>query len=205
MNNYFKILMIVIFCVAGAASARAVTSEKTFTISASVPAALGVNFIASSVDNANNFTLVTGTNLTFDPMTLNIANGVYLPNHFFAIDVGAASGAGIPSVTATYTEGLNPNNPGKGLGYKSTATFVRVQGSGTTQTEVPLTSHGPKKLLINVSGEQITAAEIVGGFLRIYLGIVPGGTGTPTGGEPFTNGDKPGSYDGKLLLSGTIL
>ena len=183
-------------------SASALRADTTnFLVSASVPAATGVSISASSVNAATNaFTAVTGTNLSFDPLTFNAANQVYLPNHFFAIDVGSVGGAGSPNVSVSYTEGLNPSTPGKGLGWHASATFVRVE----TASEVPLTAHGPKKLLKDLTGENITSAEATGGFLRIYTGINTGDASTPTGGIPFTNADKPGAYNGTLVVTATV-
>jgi len=133
--------------------------------------------------------------LTFDAL-----NGTYLPNHFFAIDVGVIGGAGTPDVTVTYTEGLNPNGAGNGLGWHSAATFVRVE----TASEVPLTAHGPKKLLKDLASEHITPAEVAGGFLRVYAGILTGDATTPAGGLPFTNADAPGAYNGTLVVTATV-
>ena len=179
----------------------ALTGSKTFTLSASVPAATGIAINASKVDSASNqFSAVAGTALTFNPLIFNSVNGVYLPDHYFAIDIGASGGAGTPDATVTYTEGANPNNPGHGLGWKASATFVKVQGT----TETQLAAHGPKKLLKSVNGETISFVEVVGGFLRIYVGINSGDVSTPATGEPFTNGDKSGTYDGTLFISATV-
>jgi len=183
-------------------SASALRADTTnFLVSASVPSATGVSISASSVNSATNvFTPVAGTNLSFDPLTFDTTNQIYLPNHFFAIDVGSVGGAGSPNVTVSYTEGLNPNATGKGLGWHASATFVRVE----TASEVPLTAHGPKKLLKDLTGENITSAEATGGYLRIYTGINTGDASTPTGGIPFTNGDNPGAYNGTLVVTATV-
>jgi hypothetical protein len=176
-------------------------ATTSFLVSATIPVASGASITASRVSSTTlAFTPVAGTNLSFDPMTFNAPNGIYLPDHFFAIDVGAVGGAGAPDVVVTYTEGANPNSPNPGLGDHSAATFVRIQGT----TEVPLTSHGPKKLLSNVVGEHITTAETAGGFLRIYAGIVTGDASTPAGGIPFTNADQPGAYNGTLVVTATV-
>lgn len=172
-----------------------------FLVSATIPAATGVTISAARVNSATNeFTPVTGTNLSFDPMTFDATNGIYLPDHFFAIDVGGVGGAGAPTVNVSYTEGLNPNGATNGLGSHAAATFVRVE----TASEVPLTAHGPKKLLKDITGESITTAEQSGGFLRIYAGIVTGDASTPSGGAPFTNGDQPGAYNGTLVVTATV-
>jgi len=182
---------------------------RSFVVSASVPRATGVGINAFKVDSATNaFTPVAGTNLSFDPMVFNTANGIYLPDHYFAIDVAAIGGAGSPDVTVAYSEGANPNSPGKGLGWKSTSTFVKVTGPTGSQTETGLTAHGPKKLLKDLIGEFINDTEITGGFLRIYIGVVTHDPAQrfpdPGSGVPFTNGDNPGTYDGTLVISATV-
>ncbi len=179
--------------------AEAVTTN--FLVSASVPVATGASITASRVNSTNNvFSPVVGTSLSFDPMTFDAVNGIFLPDHYFVIDSGAIGGAGTPDIVVTYTEGTNPNSPGKGLGWHAAATFVRVQGT----TEIPLTSHGPKKLLKDLAGEHITIAETVGGFFRMYLGVVTGDAATPTGGVPFSTGDRPGTYTGTLVVTATV-
>ncbi len=186
--------------VLGAGIASAATTS--FLVSASVPAATGVTISASSVNATTNaFTPVTGTNLNFNPLTFDAVNGIYLPDHFFAIDIGTTGGAGTADTTVTYTEGVNPNGTTNGLGWHAAATFVRVEGA----TEVPLTTHGPKKLLKDLASEHITPAESAGGYLRIYTGLVTGDASTPAGGIPFTNGDQPGAYNGTLVVTATVL
>ncbi len=207
-----KILLgLLVFCVAVFASAKSFALDKTFVISATVPAATSVGINAFSVKGTPPvFTAVTGTTLNFSPMTLNPAIGIYLPDHFFAIDVVSSGGAGSPSAVVTYTEGANPNNPAHGLGWKSTATFMKVVFVGpnpTDTTESPISAHGPKKLLKDVHGETIASTETAGGWLRVYLGIVTKDATAPipdpTAGEVFSNADKAGSYDGTLLISAT--
>ncbi len=197
-----KLILSVVVWAGMCLSSSMINAETTsFLVSASIPAATGASITASRVNAATNaFTAVSGTNLSFDPLTFQATNQIYLPDHFFAIDIGSVGGAGSPNVNVTYTEGLNPNTPGKGLGWHSSATFVRVEGA----TEVPLTAHGPKKLLKDLTGENITSAEATGGFLRVYTGIITGDASTPTGGIPFSNADKPGAYNGTLVVTATV-
>jgi len=212
MKRVFSILtisgiMFAVSCIAFLQVSQAVTVSKTFTVSANIPSATGLTITASRVASSTNaFTVVSGTALSFDPMTLT--NGIYLPGHFFAIDVGTTGGAGSPAVTVTYTEGANPNNPRNGLGTKATATFIKVQGVTGNQTETGLVSHGPKKMLKNINSETITSAELTGGFLRIYVGIVTKDQGAtfpdPAGSETFSNTDTPGNYDGTIFISATV-
>jgi hypothetical protein len=181
-------------------------NSQTFTLSASLPAATSVGLTASRVASASGaFTAVTGTSLSFDPMTFQTALGIWLPDHFFAIDIAPVGGAGGTDVVVTYTEGANPNPVGHGLGVKSTATFVKVVG----KTETGLTTHGPKKILSALSGEHVLPAEITGGFLRVYLGIVAKDPAAlfqdPATSEVFTTTDRAGTYTGTIVFTGTIV
>jgi hypothetical protein len=181
----------------------------TFTVSAHLDPATGVAITASSVNTASKvFTnLGSSTSLSFNPLTFNTANSIWLPDHYFAIDVAPAGGGGTVDTTVGYGEGANPNSAstGHGLGWKSTATFIKVVGT----QENGLTAHGPKKMLKDVSGEHITFTEMAGGYLRIYVGIVskdPAATyPDPTLSEPFTNVDKSGDYNGTLTITATAV
>ena len=190
-------------------AATSFASTTTFAVSATVPVATGVSINVSSVNSTTNaFTAVSGTTLSFDPMTLNTTNNIYLPNHYYALDFGVLGGAGATDVTLTYNEGSNPNGTTNGLGVKSTATFIKEVVGATSTTETALTAHGPKKRLIDLSGEHVAYTELTGGFLRIYLGIVtkdPQATyPDPANSQPFTNGDAPGVYTGSLVVTAVV-
>ena len=201
MKRLLSALAVGLFLVAQAAPSFAVT--KTYTLSASVPVATGVSFTASRVDAVSGtFTTVSGTTLSFDPMVFNTTNQIWLPDHYFALDIAASGGAGSTDATFTYAEGSNPNSPSIDLGWKASATFVRVNGT----TETALTGHGTggKRLLKDLNGEHITPTELAGGRLRTYLGVNTGDTTTPTGGEVFSNADRAGTYTGTLTISVTV-
>jgi len=179
---------------------------KTFTVSATIPSATGVGINAFQYDAAtNNRTAVTGTALNFNPMTFNASTNVFLPNHYFAIEVAPVSGSGNTDVTLSYTEGANPASPNHGLGWRSVATFFKVTGGST---ETALSSHGPKKMLKDLAGEHVTPAELASAFLRVYVGIVtkdPGATiPDPASSEVFTNATPAGNYDGSLVVTATV-
>jgi hypothetical protein len=183
----------------------------TFTVSATVPTATGVSITVASVNATTNVftTMAAGTTaLSFDPMTLNTTNNIYIPKVFYALNFGVANGAGTPDVSVTYTEGANPNGATNGLGFKSTATFAKeVTGATGATAETLLTAHGPKKRLIDLVGEHVTFTELTGGFLRIYLGVWTGSTVAPADpltGKPFSNADAPGSYTGSLVVTSVV-
>jgi len=201
MKKWTYIILAAVLALAISGSVLVQAATTSFLVSASVPFATGASIVASRVNSSTNaFTPVSGTNLSFDPLAFDGVNGIYVPDHYFAIDVGAIGGAGTPDIVVTYTEGTNPNSPGKGLGWHASATFVRIEGT----KEIPLTAHGPRKLLKDLAGEHITIAETVGGFFRMYLGINTGDANTPVGGVPFTNGDRAGAYNGTLVITATV-
>ncbi|MDE2222767.1 MAG: hypothetical protein KGK03_06825 [Candidatus Omnitrophica bacterium] len=184
-------------------------TQFNFTVSATVPAATGVSVTVSSVNSSTNAftTMPAGTTaLSFDPMTFNPTLGIYLPNHYFALDFGATGGAGTPDLTLTYTEGTNPNGTSNGLGTKTTATFAKeVLGTGGSTTETLLPQG--KMRLIDLSSTHIAASEVTGGWPRVYLGVWTGSTtapADPSNGKPFSNADAAGTYTGSLVITAVV-
>ncbi len=205
-RKIFTLMFLLAFLAMGTSPGIAVTVTKPFVVSATIPSATGISITATRVTSSNNQFGAQVSALDFNPMVFNALNSIWLPDHYFAIDVGSTGGAGSPNVTVTYGSETNPTGQVKGLGFKSTANFVLVKGATGSQTETPLTAHGPKKLLKSLTGENITATELASGFLRVYVGVFPGDDTAilTAGGEPFTNADKPGTYQGTLTVSATV-
>jgi hypothetical protein len=158
------------------------------------------------VDATTKLFTAVGTTLSFNPLTYNTKNSIWLPDHFFAIDVAPTGGGGSTDTTVSYAEPSSPNDAttGHGLGWKTTANFFKV--SGTPAKEDSLTAHG-KKMLKDLSGENIAPAEVAGGYLRIYVGVVTKDPAAvpldPASSEPFTNVDVAGTYQGTLTITAT--
>ncbi len=219
MKKTLGLVLMGLMVVGIAAPAHALTASKDFFLTATIPSVSGISISASSIKNdasGNPVFSAAGTSLSFDPLiykTFAVGTATYnawLPDHWFAIDVGSTGGAAsTTSVTVTYkdTSFLN-GTTGHNLGWKSTLTFMTVTGSG----ETAITAHGTggKMLLkdIPTAGENVTNAQIGAGYLRMYLGIVTKDSTAlipdPAAGEVFTNGDKPGPYTGTLTISATI-
>ncbi|MCA9406456.1 MAG: hypothetical protein KC684_07960 [Candidatus Omnitrophica bacterium] len=184
------------------------TGTENFVVSFNIPTASSIIISAVEVDATTGQFGNQVTALNFSPATLDSLLGVFFPDHFFAIDVATAGGAGQPTTTISYLDGNNPNAPFNGLGWKTSATFVRVSGPDNAQVEDFLTNHGPKKLLKDLNGETISGAEIFGGYLRIYVGIVTLDPNAivldPPEAEVFSVADTPGNYDGTLTISSTV-
>ena len=179
-------------------------AQVAFTVSATIPANSSVSIAATSVlsADATKRSAVINNQLTMDPMVFNSALGIFLPDHYFVLDMGA-TGGGL-DVVMTYAEGANPNGTGHGLGWKSAATFQKVVGT----VETNITGHGDangKKLLKDVTSEHFLPADTTGGFLRAYVGVNTGDAKTPALGEVFTTLDKTGAYAGTLTVTATAV
>ncbi len=224
MKNALKLVIagLLLICQSGLVWAVPQTLPVTLDLSATIPAATGIGMTVSKIVGDNPWVVVAGHDLSFDPMTFIPGTAldpveIYLPDHFFALDFGAINNLGSPApgaanITFAYTEGANPNGPagGHGLGWKSTATFMKVRGA----IETPLVSHGGTgkmmlKDMLAPAGTTVPNAEIAGGFLRVYLGIVTKDEAQdiadPDASEPFTNGDVGGSYTGQLAVTAVML
>lgn len=178
---------------------------RTFPVSATVPTATDATITATRVLVAGNVFQDPVNSLNFGTLTFNTTNGIWVPAVYFAIDVGVTGGTGTPRVTFNYGGQVNPPGQTTGLNVKATATFVRVTGATGSQTETPLAAH-PRQLLRDIVGEEVTPAEIAGGFLRTYVGIYTGGNAAidAAGGVPFINTDQPGTYQGTLTITAVI-
>ena len=196
-----------ILCQAGTGLAA-----TAFQVSATVPLATGISIVVDSVNSTGTpvFTPVAGTALSFDAgagMTLNTTYNILMPAVYYALNIAASGGAGLPDTTVTYTEGTNPNSGSAtlgGLGTKSTATFAQELGSVET-----ITALGKKRLidLTGTVGHEPYTALSHGSYLRVYVGIWTGSTTVPVdpvNGQPFTYGDAPGTYTGTLTVSATV-
>lgn len=196
-------------------SSMAFAASATFNISASIPDAVDVRFTTSRVVNGPpiSFTVIgTGSQaLDFGTLEWKSGPGLFLPNHYFAIDVGAVDVAGNPApgnytfTTMSYSEGELPPGATIGLGKRGTLSAVKVTGATGSQTETTISN----RFLVDVSAATApTPAQYAGGFLRLYVGIYSGSpvinSATP-GVGPFTTADVSGDYTGTLSLTATLL
>ncbi|MBP9854053.1 MAG: hypothetical protein KBD53_04205 [Candidatus Omnitrophica bacterium] len=185
-----------------------VYAQVQFFVDAELPASNGATFAVSQVDPGppEVFTLqAPGFDaLDFGLLTLDVDNGIFLPDYYWAIDVGA-NGAGSPDLAFAYTDTANPNgglNNGTGLGGRGTIAYMEVlTGSGGAQT-------------VNlIRGEALQQSNTSGGidetdydgFLRFAVGIATGDPLLQEGNAvPFTASDNPGTYSGTLTVTATF-
>jgi hypothetical protein len=178
----------------------------SLTVSATLPSATGLQLTVTPINATTGVAGVPSTSATtipFGTLTFNSTNNIYLPANFYSVAIGTTGGAGTPIVNVTYAEGNNPNNPGtntNGLGTKTTATFVTVNGSGAET----ISSLGKKRLidLTGTAGELSTIPS--GSYEKVYVGIWTGSTASPadpSNGKPFSNLDVGGTYTGTLTFT----
>ena len=196
-----KIFLITIFLLGSVKGLMA--DQKLFQTSATVPSSTSVSITVSGV-TGNSSPSISGTAVTFNPITLNTTTQTFTPGQFFSVNVAPA--AGTTSAVISYIEGANPNNvsggSGHGLGWKSVASFMKVVG----KNETALANH-PKKLLKDLisTPEAIATSELGAGYFRLYVTTEtnPIPSGDPAGAEFFSGNDKPGPYTGSVVVTGT--
>lgn len=212
MKKVISLLVIGVVLVVQAALLYAATS--TFSLSATIAGITGSSISAQTVTPGTTTTVwapVTGTALSFDPLTLKTytVSGVtyqsFAPNHYFAIDVAGTGGAGTPSTTLNYVEGVSPtgSTADQKLGNRANVTYKALKynpGAAPTEYNIPTHLGG---LLKNVINETITPAQVTatgGSWLRVYLGL---NNGSVAGQTPFSPADPAGSYTGQLTITST--
>lgn len=210
-----------VFLMTALSVSKAQAVSENFTIKAAITAASGVNFVVSKVTadaNGNITSFVTQDTKDLDFLTLPFVTkdaqgntlNIFVAPFFWAIDVGSL-GAGNPDVQIQYTDGLNPNsgkNTRAGLTKKGIATVFRVEQTVNQQGNLV---DNPVQLLSSpLSGFTGTGqtiqdqTQLVGGFFRMFVGISTGASSEPSGAEPFTALDVPGTYSGTLKLTATF-
>lgn len=214
------ILAILAVFVSGTA---AFANDGTFGVSATLPEATVVTFITSKVDSTTGIftpastgpdsaSLSWGTSdLTFLPGTVADPINIWTGNHYYAIDLAPSlTLGGIPapgsysSITFDYTgETVPAGQVTGGLGARAvmTPTAVTADGpdTGTDPDEIVITSVA----LSDADTVTLDNADLLGGFLRVYVGLYTGLPVVPNA-VPFTNGDAPGSYGGTLTITATL-
>ena len=212
MRKVISLLVIGVVLVVQAALLYAATS--TFSLTATISGITGSSISAQTVTPGTTTTVwapVTGTALSFDPLTLQTytVGGVqyqaFAPNHYFAIDVAGTGGAGTPSTNLNYVEGASPSGStsDQKLGNRANVTFRSLKyNPGAAPTEYVISTH-TGGLLKNVINETITPAQVTsagGTWLRVYLGL---NNGQVTGQTPFSPADPAGPYTGQLTITST--
>ncbi len=193
----------------------AASPGTAFAVKAAIPSAASISITLNSVDAATGkiFTPVNTAVLDFGTLTFTTTGtppiNVYLPDHFFTLDIAAtAGGVGIPDTNFTYAEGAVPTGQPttSALGSKSSINFAKevYTGPSTPPTETLLTTYGPRRLN-QMSASNVPFTAVTGGWLRAYVGVCTGNSTTdPAGCAAFTNADVGGNYSGTLTVTATV-
>jgi hypothetical protein len=175
-----------------------VNGAASYTLAANVPSIAQFNFTANSIEGST-WTKQTTSALTFGTLTYDATYSIWRAPNYFALEVGSV-GVSNPTITVNYVDGSRPSLQLVGLGEKANVTYFKMTKNGTADVQTAMSSHAAKKLN-DVVNESITSADLGTGWLRMYVGLSDGSTGTP--GAPFTPADKTGTYTGTLTISAT--
>jgi hypothetical protein len=223
MKQAFAILIAVLLLVGlpSASFAQTAVTSADYTVQAEIPEATGIEPTVTKVEyvegaDDNWLDEEVGNSLNFGELELNTfidengdSQSIYLPDHYYAIDVGVngvypASGL----ITVEFAGDPDPNDGTTRGGLDTHATLTYKKVSLTTDSEGnPVeseTSIGSGKYLMG-DPPDVSFATLRGGWLRLYAGIVnldpDAADPSPTGAEAFTPADMPGVYSGTITIT----
>ncbi len=175
-----------------------VTLQVTMKTANSITAKLiEIESVKDSDDIWGVATDVSGTaliNFTKPGRTLTkTTDGVYLTGYYYALEISPVGGGWTGTgVDLTYFDG-DPD-----IASHATMTVVRAEYTGPDTDPNEIKLHEKVKL----QTIPINTADLVGGWLRIYLGLSTGES-DPAGVTPLTDGTAAGTYSGTLRISYT--
>jgi hypothetical protein len=208
-----KIVMIMLGVMAGIclASSAVYAQQQDFTVSVFMPtadtASFTVNKVVENADGSATWTEVDTTDLDLGDLSLvtgTDADGepfqVFLPNHYYAIDVGS-NGAGNPDVLIELLSDTPPAGATDGLG----------KHGAITVAEVIFGEPEPNNILsgsfLDMDGYSYEAPT--GSWTRVSIGAATGedldGTfDDASNAVPFTASNPTGTYTATVRLSATF-
>jgi hypothetical protein len=190
----------VVFC---STNAWAVTpGSQTVTVSATVPTRAGGLTVAISKVTGTVWT-ANQTAISFGTLTWNSTNKIFLPDSYYAVDLGVEDNTN-SAWTITHTRNSLAGQ-GTNINDKVNVTFVK-QTSSTVGVELQKLSFADSQ---NIS---YTKAQLAGGWLRVYYGIGTGEVDTvtkigkdATGVTPIGLDTPAGTYTGSVTLTLTAV
>jgi hypothetical protein len=177
------------------------TDVAEFTLTATIPAANGVDIVATKVDSQGTadptddvWTAGDYTTMNFNPRRFvpdtnlndDIEANIWVSNIYFAVDFYMLNGGGSAGVSISY-QSISALD----IGNRITVTPSWAPKDGGD--EVPQSPI----LLQSASSINYDSATY---NLRLYVGVYDGAVAL-TGGLPFTNADLSGAYDGQLTIT----
>jgi hypothetical protein len=189
--------MLFVAVVFGATNAWALTpGSQTVTVSANVPSrsgglTVGISKVTGTVWTANQ------TSISFGTLTWNTTNKIFLPDSYYAVDLGVDDNSGVAWMITHTRSSLA--GQGTNIDDKVNVAFVK-QTSSSVGTELQKVSFD------NSQNIAYTKAQLDGGWLRIYYGIGTGQTSTvlgadATGVTPIGMDTPSGTYTGSVTFT----
>lgn len=193
------------------ASSAVYAQTEDFTVTVNMPtadvASFTVNRVVENADGTSTWTEVDTTNLDLGDLSLvtgTDADGepfqVFLPNHYYAIDVGS-NGAGNPDVQISLTADTKPADATSGL----------PEHGAITVAEVIFGQPVPNNILSGSFNQMdgYTYEAPTGSWTRISIGAATGedvdGTfDDNSNAVPFTASNPAGTYTATIQLSATF-
>lgn len=193
-----RILMLALALVFGVTGLCLAAQTKTINVTASVPQVTGgLNVTVAKINaDTDHWDQVGDIPIAFGTLTYDTENGIFLPDYYYAVDVGVIDNSGT-AWTLTHTRASVKKDATNNLDNNINVTFVK-QVSDTSGTELK------KVTFANSNNTAYTKANLAGGWLRIYYGIATGKSGQDAPGASPVTIDKPyGTYAGTVTITVT--
>ena len=190
-----------IFLILGFAGIALAGDSTTKNITANIDPQDGLDVHISKVTNGvwPAAGSASESSIAFGTLTYDSTNHIFLPDSYFAVDVGINSNAADWTVTHTISSMVNSSVPTANLDHNVIASFVKTENTTTGTNDTPL-----KKVSFAASnGVSYGKSDLSGGWLRIYYGIA---TGDPSANEPsdvspVTTDTPAGNYVGSVTIT----
>lgn len=190
-----KILICMLAVVAFAFSAAGVyaSTSQTVNVNATIPTMTGG--LTVTVSKVVGTTWTPATSISFGTLAWDPTNHIFLPNCYYAADIGVVDNSGTVW-TVTHTRTSLAGSAGGNLDNKVNVSFNK-QTDDTHGTELQKVSYG------NSQSIAYTKTQLSGGWLRIYYGV---GTGDPAhpdapGVTPIGLDTPAGTYNGTVTIT----
>ncbi len=172
----------------------ALADSKTIIIKAHIPSSQGLSVNVSRISTSTG-QWSSASQIDFGDLSYNSNLGIFLPDCYYAVDVGVLSNA--TNWTIQYTaDSIDGPNSSK-LDDHVVVSFVKQTNNQGEQLE--------KTVYSKAKSRSFSKGDLAGGWLRIYYGIATGDPSTdPAGAKPITTNVPSGYYQGQITISLTV-
>ena len=137
--------------------------------------------------------------IAFGTLAFDTTNHIFLPDCYFAVDVGVNSNAADWTVTHTISSMVNQSVPTANLDHNVIVTFAKTVTTKTGTDDTVLS----KVSFAASNGVSYGKSALSGGWLRIYYGIATGDlkASEPPDVSPVTTDTPAGYYVGSVTIT----